>query len=811
MSEVLGFDQLGNQFRQLRTELENSDAVRQLRSYVAEYRPLYEEGLQNKENAAFDASVRQQLSALTAPVKHAADQLVGLATASTGASADKIITNAGNSSYASSLSLKADLSCGDSAMTAYLKSSQPQMTAANEKESDMGVLAHLSYMSKACGKPEYQQAAMQEGVTLHDYCDKLLSIAGDDIAPLDKNYLTQLRDSSRFGGLTVDHIYGNTGSGAGEHTVVMAIGTGDGHAVFSIQGTDGTTEDWQTDERFQGSKITAEEGRINAVTNDWAREYSNISLTGHSQGGREAVTAGMYMDPENQAKISRIVSNDGPGYSHAFLNRHSDRVNTIADKVTVIRPAAASAVSEMLTQIGEEKFVIALQNEVVKSYDKNGNPAYEYQHSITTWPMDENGYYTYTDSNYGLGKIAELSDILVNINSIVLGEEESMEFGDRLIALFGNEEGKWGFDNLWTEKVNGKKQFSLSQLLKSSIKAIVLVGDYKKELQAGFSQLRRDQLMLPSEMFEALDICVSLSDMINEVLSFLDISENLCKNLAKFFRFCPTISAFFEDAGEIPGILPIGIKKTLRAISYLLAGIVIIADLIALQRAQQKQNARMKYLSANPSMTVNTNYLSDAIGYLVEASKIAESAYAAYREAMSGYISVIRELIQLASGETKEVEKKSRVSFLEGALYAGCYGIKISQTWEKARNTTPGQNTLNDVFDDVRQICESLKYGMDPVFTVNPEQLSSAGQDGIVQSEQLLGQIAACLGILECLKKSWTSDDCTSLIRKAEPELEAMGKYGTEMKGSFENLSAAASLYSSFQEQSIEAFQNVKM
>ena len=112
MSEVLGFDQLGNQFRQLRTELENSDAVRQLRSYVAEYRPLYEEGLQNKENAAFDASVRQQLSALTAPVKHAADQLVGLATASTGASADKIITNAGNPSYASSLSLKADEASG---------------------------------------------------------------------------------------------------------------------------------------------------------------------------------------------------------------------------------------------------------------------------------------------------------------------------------------------------------------------------------------------------------------------------------------------------------------------------------------------------------------------------------------------------------------------------------------------------------------------------------------------------------------------------------------------------------------------------
>ena len=809
MSEVLSFEQLGNQFRQLRTEIENSDAVRQLRSYVAEYRPLYEEGLQNKENAAFDASVRQQLSVLTAPVKHAADQLVGLATASTGASADKIIANAGNPSYASSLSLKADVSRGDSAMTAYLKSSQPQMTAANEKESDMGVLAHLSYMSKACGKPEYQQAAMQEGVTLHDYCDKLLSIAGDDIALLDKNYLTQLRDSSRFGGLTVDHIYGNTGSGAGEHTVVMAIGTGDGHAVFSIQGTDGTTEDWQTDERFQGSKITAEEGRINAVTNDWAREYSNISLTGHSQGGREAVTAGMYMDPENQAKISRIVSNDGPGYSHAFLNRHSDRVNTIADKVTVIRPAPASAVSEMLTQIGEEKFVIALQNEVVKSYDKNGNPTYEYQHLTTTWPMDENGYYTYTDSNYGLGKIAELSNMLVDFNSVVLGEEKSTEFGDRLIALFGNEEGKWGFDNLWTEKVNGKKQFSLVKLIDSAIKAEALWDDYKEDIQAGIEQLKEEYA---PEILETIDICVGISDAIDECCEYLSIAVKAFSVLATVFAFFPPAAAIF---GAVSASLE-SIKGSLIAINTVLKNLIIpllniTAGIVAYIRAKKQQDARMKYISANPSMTVNTNYLSDAIDCLVEASKIAESAYAAYREAMSGYISVIRELIQLASGETKEVEKKSRVSFLEGALYAGCYGIKISQTWEKARNTTPGQNSLNDVIDGVRQVCEKLNHGMDRIFTVNPEQLSSAGQDGVVQSEQLLQQLQACFETLDGLRPSWSTEDYSSIIQKTMPDRENMGNYGQSMKQAFENLSAAASLYSSFQEQSIEAFQNVKM
>ena len=146
-----------------------------------------------------------------------------------------------------------------------------------------------------------------------------------------------------------------------------------------------------------------------------------------------------------------------------------------------------------------------------------------------------------------------------------------------------------------------------------------------------------------------------------------------------------------------------------------------------------------------------------------------------------------------------------------GALYAGCYGIKISQTWEKARNTTPGQNTLNDVIDGVRQVCEKLNHGMDPVFTVNPEQLSSAGQDGAVQSEYILEQLQDCFEALDGLSPSWSTEDYSSIIQKTMPDRDNMGNSGNSLKQAFENLSAAASLYSSFQEQSIEAFQNVKM
>ena len=146
-----------------------------------------------------------------------------------------------------------------------------------------------------------------------------------------------------------------------------------------------------------------------------------------------------------------------------------------------------------------------------------------------------------------------------------------------------------------------------------------------------------------------------------------------------------------------------------------------------------------------------------------------------------------------------------------GRKHAGCGGSKVAQTWEKARNTTPAQNTLNDVIDGVRQICEKLSHGMDRIFTVNPEQLSSAGQDGVVQSEQLLQQLQACFETLDGLRPSWSTEDYSSIIQKTMPDRENMGNYGQSMKQAFENLSAAASLYSSFQEQSIEAFQNVKM
>ena len=313
--------------------------------------------------------------------------------------------------------------------------------------------------------------------------------------------------------------------------------------------------------------------------------------------------------------------------------------------------------------------------------------------------------------------------------------------------------------------------------------------------------------MLSPETLEALDICVEISNAIDTICLCLSVAESVCIVLAKVFALCPPAAGFFLAAAG----LMVKIDVTLRNINKILKLIVIIFDRIAYERAKEKYDARMKYLSSNSSMTVNTDYLSDAIDHLAAASRFAVYAYDAYKKAMSGYIRVIWKTYYLETGEKKEKKIELPVSFLRGRKHAGCGGSKVAQTWEKARNTTPAQNTLNDVIDGVRQVCEKLSHGMDRIFTVNPEQLSSAGQDGVVQSEQLLQQLQACFETLDGLRPSWSTEDYSSIIQKTMPDRENMGNYGQSMKQAFENLSAAASLYSSFQEQSIEAFQNVKM
>lgn len=811
MGEAMNYQQLGQQFHQMRMELENSEEARQVRAYAAECRPYLEENRQDIP-PEFSASLHGGVAEVIAPVKDVSEQLTGMATAVTGVNLSDF--------EQTGIVQKADITKGDSCMTGYLNADHPPMTVNNENEADMGVLAHFSYASKMCDAPEYQAAIKQEGLSVHDYCDNLLRAAdasGSKMDPIDRNYLIQMRDSSRYGNMTVDHVYGNTGSDAGKNTVVMAIGTGDGHAVFSIQGTNGTVEDWQTDGRFAGAQITDEERRVNAVTNLWADEYDTISLTGHSQGGREANTAAIYMGEKNQAKIQRIVSNDGPGYSEDFMLANKDRIDAVRDKMVQYQTSPGSGVGQLLHQPADNiKYVTALKK-VVKGYDKNGEPIYEDIHLGTTWVMDENGNYVTVDGTNGIRTVTDVLDYVVDFNNTVLGDEKAQEYTDRLMSLFRDENGQFSLKNIVVNreilddenKSGFRKTLDYVGFLYDRYTEVKgLIDDYTKAVSEGMAEIRQDHLS--TEMLMMYEFCSEASDMLDDVCSCLETAEKACIVLALLFPEAAPL------LGGVIGILE-GVKKSLKRITFVLKVVMLIINAYAYFKERSMRQVRQAYLSANPTMTVNRDYINSAIECLQRAATHAQNAVNAYEKVMSCYVSIIREaVIKMVDGvETEEiVERRATVPAWEGKAHAGFTTGAWPSMWNKIQKTNTVVTGLNGVLNDITVLYNNVNCGVsDNVFTVTPSALSGAGEEGIVESEMLTKETTFVKEQVNSLHGVWNSDDYYIIAGHVNDDFDesALGGYGAALKNMFEALTSYASAYSSFQSQTIENMQKIKL
>ena len=185
--------------------------------------------------------------------------------------------------------LKYDVTAGASSFSAYLQSDQEALSGDNARTADYSVLSQLSYASKWSDDESYQNAVNRENVTVKEYCNGLLEHS-DQLSNVERQYLQELSESKRFSDLKLDHSIGNTGED-GANTRVLVLSNGDGHAFVSVQGTNGTVEDWANNAHFAESRPTDEERLVATIVDRYASEYESIDLTGHSQGGREAITS----------------------------------------------------------------------------------------------------------------------------------------------------------------------------------------------------------------------------------------------------------------------------------------------------------------------------------------------------------------------------------------------------------------------------------------------------------------------------------------------------------------------------------------
>lgn len=114
----------------------------------------------------------------------------------------------------------------------------------------------------------------------------------------------------------------------------------DGTAFVSFRGTDNTLVGWKED--LNMSFIDGIPSQLEAtkyVERLLKKSDKQIKLGGHSKGGNLAVWAAAHQQPEYKNRITRIYSNDGPGFSENFLE--SQIYQEIRDKILLFVPESS--------------------------------------------------------------------------------------------------------------------------------------------------------------------------------------------------------------------------------------------------------------------------------------------------------------------------------------------------------------------------------------------------------------------------------------------------------------------------------------
>ena len=151
--------------------------------------------------------------------------------------------------------------------------------------------------------------------------------------------LDRLAESKRFESLCLSDYLNVVDTDRDEQIAAVTYRIGDGMYYAAFRGTDNTIVGWKED--FELSyRTTAGQQRAAQYLNEVFAGREGVLLTGgHSKGGNFAVYASAFCLPGIRKRISRIYSNDGPGFREEVADTEAFR--EILPKVESIVPEDA--------------------------------------------------------------------------------------------------------------------------------------------------------------------------------------------------------------------------------------------------------------------------------------------------------------------------------------------------------------------------------------------------------------------------------------------------------------------------------------
>lgn len=314
---------------------------------------------------------------------------------------------------------------------------------------------------------------------------KIKDIAlSDELAGLftDKRYAEEnmelfekMAGSRRFGEIGVNH-YINLVNRKWEmqfSAITCYLAPGITHVVF--RGTDETIVGWRED--FNMAFMTPVPAQVKAV--DYLnyvaeRIRGDFSVGGHSKGGNLAVYAAMKCCEKTRERITRIDSQDGPGFTkETFAEGDFDRI-----KSRVCKYVPHSSIIGMLLQSQEQYRVIQARSVGI------------FQHDPFNWIVDGDDF-IYRDD---IANHSALSDASINEWARRADDAELKAFINRLFDIIENSgiydlnDFKDNYMNLITGAMEASTD--LSEEDKSRVRKLlgILAGAFKDQFVSRFKE-----------------------------------------------------------------------------------------------------------------------------------------------------------------------------------------------------------------------------------------------------------------------------------------------------------------------------------
>lgn len=334
------------------------------------------------------------------------------------------------------------VSCGQTSVSLneYIAMSG-KATSDNITTADYATYAELSYASKQYDSQGYLNATQRTNVSVKEYAQGLLDEmpASNPYNPTEnqtaydawnrqygtkeyqnqREFLRTVANSDRYADVTVD---GSELMNAGNNrTNLLVVGYGDGKAVMTIQGSDGTVADWGQNTHLG---VRDSETWSTRKCEEYAQNYTSIDLNGHSQGGHEAITVAVLGDDSFKGKIGQVVSLDGNGHTKAFAQEYANEIAKLDGKIIHYNPGKSI--------VGELEYGINAGNTIY--VETNGTGLFDQGniHPATSWRYELSGNAQTTERSAGSILLSNVANFLVDNCS----ESQVKQLGETLFGRF---------------------------------------------------------------------------------------------------------------------------------------------------------------------------------------------------------------------------------------------------------------------------------------------------------------------------------------------------------------------------------------